>query len=50
MCALDNSLSPLLSLKLLRPQGQVIDVKCKKWQEMGHFIFFQLVLSLSEDC
>ena len=30
---LDNSLSPLLNLKsLLRPQGQIIDVKCEKSQ------------------
>ena len=28
---LDNS-SPLLNLKLLRQQGQIIDVKCKKSQ------------------
>ena len=29
---LDNSPPPILNLKLLRPQGKIIDVKCKKSQ------------------
>ena len=29
---LDNSPPPLLNLKCLRPQGQIIDVKCEKSQ------------------
>ena len=35
---LDNIPPPLLKLKLLmRPQGQIIDVKCEKSQQIGHF-------------
>ena len=29
---LDNSRQPLFNFKLLCPQGQIIDVKCKKTQ------------------
>ena len=28
--ALDNDMPLLLNLKLFRPQGQIIDVKCEK--------------------
>ena len=43
---LDNSPPPLLNLKVLRPQGQIIDVKCEKSQETGHFEFFQAIIEL----
>ena len=37
-------------MKLLRPQGQIINVKCKKLQEIGHFAyFFQPLSKLSEN-
>ena len=34
---LDISPTPLLNLKLLRPQGQIIDLKCEKSQLIGFF-------------
>ena len=44
---LDNSPPPLLNLKLiLQPQGQIIDVKCKKSQLIGHFDFFSAIIIL----
>ena len=44
--AFDNSPLPLLNFKLLRPQGQIIDVKCEKSQEIGHFDFFSAIIQL----
>ena len=35
-----NNPPPLLNLKLLRPLGQINDVKYKKSQEIGHIDFF----------
>ena len=44
---LDNSSPPLLNLKLLRTQGQIIDVKkCEKSQLIGHFNFFSAIIEL----
>ena len=31
---------------LSRPQGQIIDVKCKKSQSIGHFEFFSAIIEL----
>ena len=37
----------LLKLKLLlRPQGQIIDVKCEKSQKISHFEFFSAIIEL----
>ena len=43
---LDKSPPPLLNLKLLRPQGQIIDIKCKKSQLIGIFDFFSAIIKL----
>ena len=32
--------------KLSRPQGQIIDVKCEKSQQIGHFEFFSAIIEL----
>ena len=32
--------------KLSRPQGQIIDVKCKKSQQIGYFEFFTAIIQL----
>ena len=32
--------------KLSRPQGQIIDVKCEKSQQIGHFDFFSAIIEL----
>ena len=49
---LNNSPPPLIKLKLLlRPQGQIIDVKCEKLQQIGRLkFFFRPLLNLSENC
>ena len=44
---LDNSTPPLLNLKLLlRPQGQIIDIKCKKSHKSVILIFFPDIIEL----
>ena len=35
--------------KLSRPQGQIIDVKCKKSQLIGHFEFFSAIIELVQE-
>ena len=35
--------------KLSRPQGQIIDVKCKKSQKIGHFNFFSAIIELVQE-
>ena len=36
----------MLMFKMLRPQGQIIDVKCEKSQSIGHFNFFSAIIKL----
>ena len=35
--------------KLSRPQGQIIDVKWEKSQEIGHFFFFSAIIELVQE-
>ena len=35
--------------KLSRPQGQIIDVKCEKSQEIVHFDFFSAIIEVVQE-